>query len=99
MQPVEADRRQRPDARRGGTLEIHYVVELLDHRLARVAVVQFELADARVDCLRVDDCGYLQQGQLGGAWEQDVLDHGCLLERLSCLVTAPSRYRRVSNFC
>jgi hypothetical protein len=62
MQPVEVDRRQRPDERLGRALEIHFVIELLDGRLARVAVLEFELADARVDRLCVCDRGCRKQG-------------------------------------
>src|SRR5262249_24809001 len=77
VQAVEADRRQRPDERLGGALEVHLVEQFLGGRLARIAGLQLRLADARVERLRLclRKCGRREQGQRGGA-RQDVLLHG-----------------------
>jgi hypothetical protein len=49
----EADRRDAPDVRLGGTLEVHFIVELLHRLLRRVTALESELADASVSCAKI----------------------------------------------
>ena len=52
VEAVEADRRQRQDEGLRGAQEVHLIEQLLGRRLARVAGLQLELADAGVHRLR-----------------------------------------------